>query len=39
MAPRDYCKGHLKLSLVFCATKLHPATSSERVRVAPSQDA
>jgi hypothetical protein len=36
MAPRAYCKGRLKLSLVFCATKLHPATSSERVRFPPS---
>lgn len=32
MAPRAYCKGRLKLSLVFCTTKLHPATWSERVR-------
>jgi hypothetical protein len=41
MAPRAYCKGRLKLSLVFCATKLHPdtsseRTSSERVRFPPS---
>jgi hypothetical protein len=36
MAPRAYCKGRLKVSLVFCATKLHPATTSERVRFPPS---
>jgi hypothetical protein len=36
MAPRAYCKGRLKLSLVFCATKLRPATLSERVRFPPS---
>jgi hypothetical protein len=36
MAPRAYCKGRLKLSLVFCATNLHLATSSERVRFPPS---
>ena len=36
MAPGAYCKGRLKLSLAFCATKLHPAMLSERVRFPPS---